>query len=588
MEQWFQHMKKADFDAMAQAFSIDKVTARIIRNRDIVSEEDVKKYLFGTMEELYPPRLMKDVDKAVGIITQAIEQKKKIRVIGDYDIDGVCSTYILVSGLRYLLADVDYAIPNRIKDGYGMNIALVEEAIKDRVELIITCDNGISAYEQIAFAVSNGVQVVVTDHHEVPFDYNEAGEKIYKIPDADAVVDPKQEDCPYPFKEICGCVVAWKVMQALFMALGQEEPEDYLEIAAFATIGDVMALKDENRIIVKYGLKKMPYTKNQGLKALIDVNQLAGKDIKAYHVGFVLGPCMNATGRLDSALRALDMLLSTKRNEAIVIASELKELNDSRKDMTVKNTQLAVSQIEESSLIQDKVLVVYLADCHESLAGIIAGRLREKYDRPAFVLTDSMEGVKGSGRSIEAYDMYEELNKCKDLLTKFGGHKMAAGLSLEREDVDNLRNALNENTTLTPTDLVNRVYIDLELPMGYVTKELIKEFDMLEPFGDGNPKPVFALRNLNFLSMTVFGKNKNVVRFSVEEVSASERLRHTLVYFGNIEQFSSYVEEKYSKEQLDRLMDGRENEVTLSVLYYPSINEYMGKQQIQYVMQGYK
>lgn len=588
MEQWFQHMKKADFDAVARDFSIDKVTARLIRNRDIVTPEEIKKYLHATVDELYSPFLMKDMDKAIRLIMETIKNHKKIRVIGDYDIDGVCSTYILVSGLKKLSADVDYAIPNRIKDGYGLNIALVEEAISDKVDLIITCDNGISAYDQIAYAVQHGVQVIVTDHHEIPFDYNAQGEKVYKIPNADAVIDPKQEACTYPFKEICGCVVAWKVITALFSEAGEHEPDDYLEIAAFATIGDVMELKDENRIIVKYGLKKMPHTTNQGLKALIDVNQLSGKDIAAYHVGFVLGPCMNATGRLDSAIRALRMLLCTKRNEAIEIASELKELNDSRKDMTLKNTALAIAQIEESALLEDKVLVVYLSKCHESLAGIIAGRLREKYDRPSFVLTDSEEGVKGSGRSIEAYDMYEELNKCKDLLTKFGGHKMAAGVSLKKENVDKLRRALNENTVLKQEDLVNRIYIDMELPMGYVTQDLIQEFDLLEPFGNANPKPVFALRNLKFMSMNVFGKAKNVVRFSVQEENGGIKARHTLVYFGNIDEFSSYIEERFSEEQLEKLLAGKPNDITLSVLYYPSINEYMGKKQIQFVMQGYK
>ena len=587
MDQWFIHTKKADFNRIAAEFHIDPVTARILRNRDMISDEEIDKYLNGTLSDLYDAGGMKNMASAVEILEKSIETHLKIRVIGDYDIDGVSSTYILVRGLTNLGADVSYAIPHRIRDGYGLNETLVEEAFKDGAGLILTCDNGISAIEQIAYAKSLGIQVIVTDHHEIPYEENESGAKIYRIPAADAVVDPKQNDCPYPFKEICGCVVAYKLMITLYRKMGKEAklPLDFLEIAAFATIGDVMELTDENRLLVKYGLKQMKHTTNLGLQSLIEVTNLSGKEISPYHVGFVLGPCMNATGRLDSATRALQLLLSTTKSEAANIASELKAMNDSRKDLTAKGTTEAIRILEESGYRTDKVLVIFLPQCHESLAGIIAGRLKEKYYRPSIVLTDCEDGVKGSARSIETYSMYDELNRCKDLLTKFGGHRMAAGLSLPKDKIDKLRKRLNENCTLTDQDFIHKIYIDMALPPGYITEKLLMEWRKLEPFGNGNAKPVFGMKNVKFLSLKLIGKQKNVAKCTVLD---EENRRFTVMNFGDQAVLIEYIKEKYGEEQLQRLMDEKPNKVVLSLLYYPEMNEFGGNKQIQLIMQSYQ
>ena len=425
MEKWVVSAKRADFQAIAEKFGIDQVTARLIRNRDIVGEPEIRKYLYGTKKDFYDPHLLKDADKLVEILMSKIKEQKKIRIIGDYDIDGVNASFILLRGLRRCHANADVEIPDRMKDGYGINEHLIRYAYEEGVDTILTCDNGIAAVEQTKLAKSLGMTILITDHHEVQ----------EEVPPADAVVNPRQADCPYPFKHLCGAAVAYKVICCLYEAYGipKEETEEFLEFAGFATVGDVMDLIGENRILVKEGLKRLNHTQNVGMASLIRACGLEEKEIKSYHIGFVLGPCINAGGRLDTAKRSLNLLLQKDRAKADVMAAELKALNDERKDMTQTGAEEAIEWIEKEGRSQDKVLVVYLPDCHESLAGIIAGRIRERYNKPVFVLTDSIDGVKGSGRSIEAYSMFEEMSKCKELYTKYGGHPMAAGLSLPKK-----------------------------------------------------------------------------------------------------------------------------------------------------------
>ena len=573
MAQWFITAKRADFEKIAEKFHISPVLARLIRNRDVIEEKEIQTYLYGSVEELYDPFLLKDMEKAVELLLPRIEAKEKIRVIGDYDIDGICSAYILVSGLKALGAYVDAAIPHRIKDGYGLNESLILEAAEAGVKTIVTCDNGIAAAEQIAYGNSLGMTTIVTDHHEVPFNDTEKGRE-YILPPAAAVVDPKQEGCTYPFQGICGAVVAFKLIEAMFKKAGQEEIqrellEELMQFAAFATIGDVMELKDENRIIVKKGLSLMEKTKNTGLRALLLATGLEGKKLSPYHIGFIMGPCLNATGRLDTAARALELLQETNYEKAIQAANDLKELNDARKELTAKGVEEALEQVETTSRKEDRVLVVFLPDCHESLAGIIAGRVREKYGKPTFVLTRGEEEVKGSGRSIEEYNMYEEISGCKDLFTKYGGHKMAAGLSMKEENVALFRKRLNQNCTLTEADLEEKVHIDIALPLSYVTKEFVTELERLEPFGVGNSKPVFAQKDIVVLSEQILGKNKNVGKYKIRDGNGDV---YEIMYFGDVQAFGAYYRQRES----------------IFITYYPSFHEYMGKKSIQIVMQNYK
>lgn len=587
MDEWIQYMKKADFPAIADHFKIDPVIARIMRNRDLVEIKEMDRYLNGTLRDLHSPLLMKGMKEAVSCIRTAIAQNEKIRVIGDYDIDGVCSTYILTQGLSGLGASVDAAIPHRIRDGYGLNESLITEAHEAGIQMILTCDNGIAAAGPIALAKELGMQVVVTDHHEVPFELNEDGTKKQLLPPADVVVDPKQADCAYPFPEICGAVVAWKLVTALYEATDAASrlPEEFLQFAAIATVGDVMELKDENRLIVKYGLRAISYTQNPGLRALIELNELKNKELSAYHIGFVIGPCINATGRLDTAERALKLFQTTDRAEAVQIARELKEMNDSRKDLTKKGTSTAIEQIEHSELKKDKVLILYLPECHESLAGIIAGRIREKYCKPTFVLTDGEEGLKGSGRSIEAYSMYEEMSRHKELFTKFGGHKLAAGLSLPAENLERFRREMNADCNLTEQDFKNKCYFDMEMPLSYITEDLIDQFSLLEPYGNGNPKPDFAIRGMHFCSAKIIGKQQNVLKLQLMDDAGS---RYPAIFFGDIQNFTRYVTEQFGEAEFDRLMQGRENKIVMKILYYPEINEFGGKKEIQIIVQSYR
>ena len=574
MEKWFVAMKKADFNEIAEKYQISPIIARLMRNRDVIGDEAIDFYLNGTVEDLYDGLLMKDMDRAVDILKEKIEEGKKIRVIGDYDIDGVNATYILQQGLAGLGADVDTDIPDRIKDGYGLNQMLIDRALEDDVDTIITCDNGIAAMSEIAYGKENGMTIVVTDHHEVPY-LEENGEKKYLLPPADAVVDPHRADCEYPFKGLCGAAVAYKLVEVLYRVSGKSEQEvDHLqeslmENVAIATIGDVMDLVGENRVFVKKGLELLKTTKNEGLHALMQCTGVDTANLNTYHIGFVIGPCINAGGRLDTAKRALELLNASNRREAVTLAADLKELNDSRKEMTEEGVEEAVRQIESSSWKDDQVLVVYLPECHESIAGIIAGRIKERYYRPTFVLTKGETGVKGSGRSIEAYDMFAEMSRCRELFTKFGGHKLAAGLSLEEEKVEVFRKRINELADLTEEDLQMKVSIDMRLPFPYINEELIHELKILEPFGKGNGKPLFAESKLRVIQPRIFGKNRNVLKCRLEDQQGNQM---EAVYFGEVEDCLRQMEKKQ----------------IMSFTYYPSINEYMGRRTIQLTIVNYQ
>lgn len=586
MERWVLLRKGADFEAIGKKYQISPRLACLIRNRDVIGEEAVDRYLNGTISDLYDGMLMKDMDKAIDILKEKILEDKKIRVIGDYDIDGVNATYILLEGLERLGADVDSDIPDRISDGYGLNRHLVERAYEAGVDTLITCDNGIAAADEIAYGKEMGMTVIVTDHHEVPFDEHD-GEKRYRIPPADAVMDPKQPDCLYPFKGLCGAAVAYKLMEALWESMGKDSADldDLIENVAIATIGDVMDLEDENRIFVKEGLQMLRRTKNPGLKALIECTGIDKNSLNSYHIGFVLGPCINASGRLDTAKRALELLRAGTQKEADILAGDLKALNDSRKDMTEEAVKQAEEQVETTTISKDKVLVVYLPDCHESLAGIVAGRIRENYYKPVFVLTDAEEGVKGSGRSIDGYHMYEELNKCKELLTKFGGHRLAAGLSLPKENVGKFREMLNKKCTLTEEEMKEKVTIDMEMPFGCVTEGLVKELELLEPFGKGNTKPVFAARDVTLLGARILGKNRNVLKLQVQDVNGC---RIEAMLFHHADDFLGKLEEQYGKTEVEALLKGRGRQIWISMTYYPDINEYMGKKTPQIVVTHYR
>lgn len=586
MEQWVLLRKGADFEGIGKRFQISPRLACLIRNRDVIGDEAIAQYLNGTIADLYDGMLMKDMDKAVDILREKIAEQKRIRVIGDYDIDGVNATYILLEGLEKLGAEADSDIPSRMKDGYGLNIELIERAYQDGIDTIITCDNGIAAAEEIACGKRLGMTIVVTDHHEVPFEEEEDG-KNYLLPPADAVIDPKQPGCEYPFKGLCGAAIAYKLVEALWEATGGDaEDLDYLiENVAIATVGDVMELENENRIFVKEGLQMLKRTHSPGLRSLIACTGVDKDRIGAYHIGFVLGPCMNASGRLDTAKRTLNLLRAKSGKEADILAGDLKALNDSRKEMTDIAVEQARQIVDTTKAGKDRVLVLYLPGCHESLAGIVAGRIRERYYRPAIILTDAEEGIKGSGRSIEAYNMYEELSRCKDLLTKFGGHKLAAGMSLAKENIEELRRTLNDNCRLEPKDMAEKVVIDMELPFSCVTEELVEELTLLEPFGKGNTKPVFAARNVELISGRILGKNRNVLKLQVKDSSQTAR---EAVCFRGAEQMLSLLEERYGKEAVDLLMKGRGGQMKLSVTYYPDINEYMGKRTVQIVITHYQ
>ena len=570
MQKWRVYSKKADFDAIGSRFNIDPVTARIIRNRDVTDMENVDMYLNGTLDRLHDPMMMKDMDKAVSVIASSIRDNKHIRIIGDYDIDGICSIYILFKGLKMCGADVDYEVPDRITDGYGINENLIKQAYEAGVEVIITCDNGIAAASQIDYANELGMTVVITDHHDVPYEETDNGRR-YIIPKAAAVVDPKQNDCRYPFKMLCGAGIAYKFIDCMVKEFqtGDSVMPELLQFAAIATVGDIVDLLDENRIIVKEGLKLIANTGNYGLNALMAVTGVSRESINAYHIGFVLGPCLNASGRLDSAKRALKMLVTDDRAEAERHAGELKDLNEERKKLTSEAVDKAVDMVENSSLKDDKVLVIFLPDCHESIAGIVAGRIREKYYKPVIVLTRGEQEAKGSARSIESYNMFEKLSECKDLFTRFGGHPMAAGLSLPEENIPEFRSRINEHCNLSEEDLTETVWIDVPMPLEYINEKLILELGGLEPFGKANPKPVFADKNISIRNIRAIGKDKQYTRMTITKDSGI--VIDAVGFFPCTE-----LETVYNK-------NGR-----ISCTYYPEINEFRDKKQIQVCVTGYR
>ncbi len=586
MQQWVVTSKRADFKEIGNRFGIDQVTARIIRNRDVVGEEAIEQYLHGKLADLADAHRMKDAVQLVEILVRKIQEKKKIRIIGDYDIDGVMSSYILYRALTRCKANVDVAIPNRITDGYGLNIHLIEDAINAGVDTIVTCDNGIAAIEEIAYAKEKGITVLVTDHHEIPYEEND-GERHYLRSEADAIVNPHQQECDYPYKDLCGAGVAWNVVRILYekMQIKEEEAYELLEFVGFATVGDVMPLTGENRILVREGLKRIHHTSNIGMKALIAQCSLMPEQIESYHFGFVLGPCINAAGRLDTAKRALALFQTQDERAAVQIANELVVLNEERKTMTADGVQKAKQLCEENGYEKDPVLVIFLPEVHESIAGIIAGRIREHFGRPTFVLTRGEEGIKGSGRSVEGYSMYEEMCRCSSLLTKFGGHPMAAGLSLPEENIDAFREQMNRNCPLTVEQLQPKVHIDVPMPVDYVTNALVEEFHILAPFGKDNPKPVFADRNLRISRMWVVGKNQNVLRLSL---MSEQGTPVSGIYFGDIVAFEAYLAEQFGAEELEKARRGRENAIRISAVYYPKINRYRDSESLQFEIQYYR
>lgn len=585
-KKWVVSAKRADFKGIGERYGIDQVVARIIRNRDVCEEEDIRLYLKGDRNDFYSPYLLKDMEKAIALLMEKIRTQKRIRIIGDYDIDGVCSTYILYTGLTRCGAMVDFEIPDRIKDGYGVNEQLIEAAYVEGIDTIVTCDNGIAAAKELAKAKDYGMTVIVTDHHEVPY-REEDGKRSYILPQVDAIINHKQADCLYPFKELCGGAVAFKVVTALYdkYQIPKEELNELLGFAGFATVGDVMELKKENRILVKEGLKELKRTSNIGMLSLMKACGIDKEKLTAYHIGFVLGPCLNASGRLDTAKKALELLTTRDFAQAALLANELKLLNESRKELTEKGVQDAIEQVEQGELEEDRVLVIYLPDCHESIAGIIAGRIREKYYKPVFVLTKAEDGVKGSGRSIESYSMYDEMTKIKPIFTKYGGHPMAAGLSLKEEDVEKFRQQINQVCTLTEEDLTEKIVIDVPMPLGYISQQVIEQLEVLEPFGKGNEKPVFADKNLKILRAYHMGKQKNMLRLFLQNEAGAEM---EAVLFRGCEEFELYLAERFSEGELEKIFRGEENDIRIAVTYYPSINTFQGQQKLQITILGWQ
>lgn len=586
MEKWMLHNKRGDFQGIGQKYKIDPVIARIMINRGVNEEEKIRRYIQGTLEDLYEPMLLLDMEKAVNLLIDVIDKGEVIAIAGDFDVDGIFSSMILHTAFTTVGAKCFVETPNRVTEGYGLNQRIVDDAVEKGAKLLITCDNGIAASDAVSYAKEKGLTVVVTDHHEVPFEEQEDGSRIYIKPDADAIVNPKQKECTYPFPKLCGAGVVFKLSQVLYRHYGIEKSElnPLIEYAAIATVADVMDLEDENRILVKSGLEMLKHTKNKGLRAVLEVNNLMDCDIKAYHIGFIIGPCFNAAGRLETVKAALDLLMCQDDREAVIMAGDLKALNESRKEMTRKGVEQAIALIEDSDMMEDKVLLVKLQDCHESLVGIIAGRIRERYHKPVFIFVDVEEGIKGSGRSIEAYNMFEELLKCKDLLGRFGGHPMAAGLSLPLENFAELRRRLNENAALTEEDFRPKVMIDVPMPIDYISENLIEQLNVLEPFGKGNEKPLFAEQHFRMISGAVIGKNKNVFK---AKISNLRNAKMDAVYFGNIEQFINFLKEEYGEEEFDKMMHGEANHIDIGFTYYPSVNEYNGRKTMQIVIENY-
>jgi single-stranded-DNA-specific exonuclease len=584
LEKWFIRNKKYDYKEIASEFEISEIVAKLLINRDIYEKKDIELFLNPQFDRLNSAELMKDLLKASDIIIQKIKDKKRIRIVGDFDVDGIMSVYILYKGLKSFGAEVDYIIPDRVIDGYGININIVNNAKEEGIDTIITCDNGIAAINQIKHAKELGMTVIVTDHHDIPYT-EENNTKVYLSTDADAIINPKQLDCKYPFKNLCGAGIVYRFIRYLSDRLNLNKKDEYLEFVAIATICDVVDLVGENRIIVRKGLEALNSTKNIGLKALIDMCGVLNKEIGVYHVGFILGPTINASGRLDTALYALELLLTEDMQLAYEMAKNLRDLNDDRRKMTIDGVDKVIDQIEAKKMQKSKVLVVYEPDIHESIAGIIAGRIKDKYNMPTIVLTKGIEGVKGSARSIEEYNMFEELSKCKDLLNRFGGHSMAAGLSLDEDNIDELRSRLNQYTILTEEDLIPKIYIDMQLPFEYINYKLINEIKILEPYGKGNSKPLFGEKNIRIKKGSLLGAKKNVLKLSL---ISSRGQRMEGIIFNDIQSCLDDVKSKYGEVQLNNMLNGIENNILVDILYYPDVNEYNGNVSLQVIIKNYR
>lgn len=583
MENWRLKNIKCDLDSISKDLGISKITAQVMANRGIVDIDDAKLFIDSDLSKLINPRIMKDIEKGVSILKDGILNKKSILIVGDYDVDGVISTYVLFTALKRCGAIVNYHIPDRITEGYGINESIIKNAKENNVDIIITCDNGISAIDQIQLAKELGMQVIVTDHHDIPYKQSDDGYKTFVIPPADAVINPKQEDCNYPFDKICGACVCYKLVQVLYeeFNIDKSEVESLLQFVAIATVCDVVDLVNENRIIVKAGLNQINKTDNLGLKTLLIETGLVDKSVNVYSLGFVIGPCINASGRLDFAGVALELLLTKDQDEATTLAKKLNELNSERQKLTQLGVEKAIDQIIKDDMLNDKVLVIYIPDVHESIAGIIAGRVKEKFNLPSIVLTNAHDGAKGSARSIEEFNIFEELVKCKDLLGKFGGHPMAAGLSIPSENIDDFRTLLNKNCTLSDEDIIPKVFIDVALPLRYLSFELVEELKLLEPFGKGNSKPAFGVKNLSILEGRILGKNQNVLKLILKENNGPTNTVLESIYFGDIEKFKEDIISKYGVNQYERIMSGQSNNVKIDLVYYPEINEFRGSKKLQ-------
>lgn len=586
-ERWRLYAKKADFVAISKAYGINQVTARIMRNRGVETKEEIESYLKGDLDYLSDPALMKDADKAASLLEAAIANNELIAISSDFDNDGIFSGLLLKEAIIELGGRAAIFTPNRVMEGYGVNSRIVEEANANGASVLLTCDNGIAAFEAIDEAKKLGMTVIVTDHHEVPFEEHD-GKKIYLLPKADAIVDPKQEDCAYPFKSLCGTGVAYQLMTLLFhrMKRTMSRQEIFLQYTAIATVADVMELVGENRILVRKGLSYLNHTNHIGLRALMEVCGIAPEQVRAYHIGFILGPCFNAAGRLDTIVHALALLESKEYDQALALAGELWAMNEERKELTRVGTERAVELIEHATWKDEHVYLVYIKDCHESVAGIIAGRLRERYYRPVLVFTDASEEgqIKASGRSIDDYDMFTELSAFRNLFLRFGGHKMAAGLTMEKKNLEILRDGLNARCTLTQTQLMPLVMIDAAMPLGYISEEVIADLEKLEPFGRANEKPLFAQQHLSVLRLSRIGKNRNVVKMSV---MGPEGIIMDALYFGDTDVFFDFLEEEYGRDNVAAALRGMRNTIDIGVTYYPQINEFQGKRSLQIVIQNY-
>lgn len=578
-KKWLIRSTSKDVSALAKNSGVSQVVAKILINRGIHNEIDIKRFMRASIEDLYDPFLMKDMEKATELIKLAIENKKKIVVYGDYDADGVTSTVIMYKALKQCGAQVAYYVPDREHEGYGINSERIKKLQEEGFEIVLTCDNGIAAMDQVKLAKQLGMTVIITDHHELSFDEDSSGTRTFKIPPADAVINPKQVECSYPFKQLCGAGIALKFVQALYIKLGinKEAVKEFIEIAGIGTICDVVDLIDENRIIAKNALGMLTNTKNLGLKCLKEILSINGKEMKSYHVGFLIGPCINATGRLESAAISVELLLCEEENKAVELAKTLFELNKTRQEMTTDNVEQVIELIKQSSFKNDKVLVIYKDTIHESIAGIVAGRVRETFNVPTIILTKGKDNPKGSARSIEEYNLFEELIKCEELLLKFGGHPMAAGLSIKEENIEKLRSKLNLICKLTDEDIIPKVRIDERMALSKINYSIIEELELLEPFGKGNSSPLLAEKSIPVLKIDILGKNANTIKIKFLMPGANKTIDG--IFFNRVEEFMEMLKSSYGQDYMSYVESPRG--MKLDLIFSPQINEYNGNKSIQ-------